>query len=257
MRTRGRSPFFDLFTTLTTDDRVYRGLVLPAQRLELLVSRLGLRRRRSLPPLEKRRLLADAARRRRVRNFVETGTYLGDTAYELSRVVEHVYTIELDPGLQTRAEQRFGSIPNVTVLRGDSAEVLPALLPTLEGPTLFWLDAHYSGGVTARGPEPSAAREELAAILAHWTPGSAVLIDDAHCFVGRDGYLSVKTIGRLVRASEAELELRIADDVIRVEPSTRAGRSRTSRRARSRPGGSARAARAGAASERSRRSPRA
>lgn len=211
-------PLFEAVTTLTKDHRIYRSLVRTGQRVELLLDAAGLRRRVSPPPLYKRDLLTAYARALGPRIFVETGTYLGDTAFDLAEVVEHVYTIELDPELAARARERFSDIANVTVLQGDSGELLRELVPLLGEPVLFWLDAHYSGHVTAQGGAESPIADELAAVLSHWTDDSAVLIDDADCFVGRAGYLSRRTLRGLVRERAPKLDMVVERNVIRLVP---------------------------------------
>jgi hypothetical protein len=39
----------------------------------------------------------------------------------------------------------------ITVLQGDSGNVITRVMQEVFQPVLFWLDAHYSGGITARG----------------------------------------------------------------------------------------------------------
>jgi len=108
--------------------------------------------------------------------LIETGTYLGDTTAACAPSFRRVYTIELDPALAERARQRFEGT-NVTVLEGDSAEVLRTLVPQVERPAVFWLDAHFCGEHTANSPLP--LLEELEIIQRHGAP-DVVLIDDAH-----------------------------------------------------------------------------
>ena len=39
------------------------------------------------------------------------------------------------------------------ILQGDSTDVLPEVVEKMDEPTLFWLDGHYSGGITASGEQ--------------------------------------------------------------------------------------------------------
>lgn len=80
--------------------------------------------------------------------WVETGTFMGDTASLLSATAKKVYTIEPDRALYEKALVRFKGNPNIQVLHGLSEDVLPTLLSTLKGTVNFWLDGHYSGGIT-------------------------------------------------------------------------------------------------------------
>ena len=83
-------------------------------------------------------------------------------------------------------------------------------------PALFWLDAHYSGPITARGVLDTPIVQELAAIRAHPVAGHVVLIDDMRDFTGADGYPTVDGARRLDprrRIPAAIVEVR--DDVLR------------------------------------------
>ena len=114
--------------------------------------------------------------------FVETGTYLGDTAAAASVVFRSVHTIELSEALAQKATARFATVPHVQVLQGDSATMLAQVVTRLTGPALFWLDGHYSEGVTACGAQNTPIREELEVIAQSAPPGSVILIDDLRLF---------------------------------------------------------------------------
>jgi len=91
------------------------------------------------------------ARQFDLRVLVETGTYLGEMVDAMRTAFGRVYSIELDQELYWRAVQRFAGRGSVTIVQGDSSKVLPQLLAELAEPVLFWLDGHYSAGVTAKG----------------------------------------------------------------------------------------------------------
>jgi hypothetical protein len=93
--------------------------------------------------------------------WVETGTYLGDTTSILSTVAKMVYSIEPEPTLFSKAEQRFSNTSNVKIIKGLSEEVFPKLLPTISGNVCFWLDGHYSEGITFKGPQDTPIMDEL------------------------------------------------------------------------------------------------
>jgi hypothetical protein len=114
-------------------------------------------------------------------DFIETGTYRGDTAAWASAHFPRVATIELSPVFHAAAQARFRAQPAVRALQGESSAVLGEVVPALTGPALFWLDAHWSGLDTA-GREiecPLLAEVTLinAAPLVH-----TVLVDDARLF---------------------------------------------------------------------------
>jgi hypothetical protein len=167
------------------------------------------------PPLVKRRTLRCYARRHGLRTFVETGTFYGDTAAAIRSQVDTVITIEISPQLAADARRRFERDRQVRVLEGDSGRLLPEVLNDLSHATLFWLDGHYSGGVTGRGDTDTPVRAELAAIFRHAVRGHVILIDDARHFDGR-AYPSLDEIAELARSADYRFEVR--DDIIRLTP---------------------------------------
>lgn len=112
--------------------------------------------------------------------WVETGTYKGDTSALLALSSKKVYTIEPAEQLFLDARARFQDTPNVEVINGLSEQVFPSLLPTLSGSVNFWLDGHYSTGVTYQGPKDCPLIEELESIEKNIKNFSQVviLIDD-------------------------------------------------------------------------------
>ena len=80
-----------------------------------------------------------------LKHFIETGTLFGHTTLHASYWFEHVTTIELSEELHALAEATLKSRTNVRCLHGNSAELLPDTVKTLDGPSLFFLDAHWSG----------------------------------------------------------------------------------------------------------------
>ncbi len=140
----------------------------------------------------KRALLRDVAKRYELRVLVETGTYMGETAWALRRDLDRIETIELEPALARLARIRFKRVPNVHVHEGDSASVLPRILESLTEPALFWLDAHPSTDRTARDA-PIPLQAELAAIGRHSVSGHVVLVDDLK-YAGTPGYPALEEI---------------------------------------------------------------
>ncbi|ADE40199.1 O-methyltransferase [Candidatus Puniceispirillum marinum] len=134
------------------------------------------------PDLVKRRLLM----RHAIHNatFVETGTFLGNTTVFLASFSAKTYTIEPEEKLYEMARQRFANSPKIDALKGTSEERFPELLPLLSGDINFWLDGHYSGGITFKGDSECPVASELEQIeknLVRFDKVS-VLIDDVRCF---------------------------------------------------------------------------
>lgn len=111
---------------------------------------------------------------------IETGTRLGNGAATLAAIFPEVFTIELSPELHAAATQRFAANPRVTVVHGDSGTELARQMNS-QVPTLYFLDAHWSGGPTAGEEIDCPIRDELPA-LAQGHPDDCILIDDAHLF---------------------------------------------------------------------------
>lgn len=177
-------------------------------------------RLRHTPPPEavKRQVLREYARAYRLRTFVGTGTYLGDTVEALRGDVDRVYSIELSEALHAEARERFAGVQNVELIKGDSGPELARLLPRLTVPALFWLDGHYSGGVTARGDNDTPIMQELRHILTAPDLGHVIVIDDARCFGHDEGYPTIREVRRLVCRLRPGLDVRIGGNSVRITP---------------------------------------
>jgi hypothetical protein len=169
------------------------------------------------PPAIKRRIVRSYVQRYRVHTFVETGTYLGDTLEYVARTGVHCLSVELSPFYFKLAQARFAAMPNVELLQGDSRDVLRQLVAPLNRPALFWLDGHYSGGNTALGPSETPIIEELKCLLARGDAGHIILIDDARCFDGTNGYPALAELMNIITGiSGASVE--ISNDIVRITP---------------------------------------
>jgi hypothetical protein len=119
-----------------------------------------------------------------LRGFIETGTYLGHSLENVCGSFERAVSIELSPELHQAALQKFADRPNVILLQGDSARRIVDATALCAGlPTLYWLDAHWSAGNTARGEENTPILTELALIADRVSPDDVVLIDDMRQFI--------------------------------------------------------------------------
>jgi hypothetical protein len=114
--------------------------------------------------------------------FVETGTFMGDTTEVARRMFEKVYTIEVKEDLYVQARNRFKPYPSVTCYLGDSSILLGDICKTLDKPTCFWLDGHYSAGNTGSGAKRVPLYEELELIMTHCKVPCVILIDDCRLF---------------------------------------------------------------------------
>ncbi len=90
---------------------------------------------------------------------------------------------------------------------------LPEICRKLDGPSLFYLDGHYSGGFTGRGDKDSPIIEELNAILTNTNYPFKIVIDDARLFGIDPSYPSIADIERLL-STKGRRVLRIENDAI-------------------------------------------
>jgi hypothetical protein len=165
-------------------------------------------------PLIKRALIRRELLRFKADSLVETGTYLGDTVWFLRRAVPRLYTIELEPRLAALARRRFRHWAHIEVLEGDSGEVLEQLAPTLSGRVVFWLDGHYSSGITGRGAVDSPIWAELTAITRSCRANYSIMIDDARLFGSDPAYPTLAEIRRFLEDRISKCQLRVENDIV-------------------------------------------
>jgi FkbM family methyltransferase len=150
--------------------------------------------------------------------FIETGTYEGDTTYGVKDNFKKLYSIELSEMLYKRSVERFLQYPHVQLLQGDSGQIIPKILSELKEPAIFYLDGHFSGGLTVKTDVNTPIWEELSAILEHPIKDHIILIDDARLFVGEKGYPTVKELLDLIQKSGQKKSFEIEDDLISIVP---------------------------------------
>tara|TARA_B110000977_G_C10926957_1_gene435491 strand:- start:150 stop:749 length:600 start_codon:yes stop_codon:yes gene_type:complete len=132
--------------------------------------------------------------------WIETGTFLCTTTDFLRKRYPHVHSIEPSREFFDAAVERLGGL-NVTFYNDVSENILPQLLPVLKGDINFWLDGHYSAGLTFRGLKDCPVEDELNAIGANIDNFRkiSILIDDVRCFVPSGSeYSSYPSINYLV-----------------------------------------------------------
>ena len=107
---------------------------------------------------------------------------MGESVENVCGSFDKVYTIELCPKLAQKAIQKFTKESHVHVIQGDSSLKMPDICKELDLPTFFWLDGHWSGGNTARGPVDCPLLEECRAIADHCKVEAVIAIDDVRLF---------------------------------------------------------------------------
>lgn len=147
--------------------------------------------------------------------LIETGTYLGDMVNAQQKNFSKIISIELSLDLFEKAQQRFEKNENISILHGDSSKVLPLILQDLDEPSIFWLDGHYSGGITAKGEKECPIYEELDAIFSSSPFNHILLIDDARLFVGKRDYPTIEELYIYVLNRNRGYKMDVLDDIIR------------------------------------------
>jgi hypothetical protein len=170
-----------------------------------------------LPHIVKFKTLINYSRRHNINILVETGTFEGGMVRKCRRHFKHIWTIELDKHLAKKAEKRLFKFKNINVIHGDSASELARLLPSIDEPALFWLDAHYSAGNTAKGITETPLLDELQSIRNHGIKSHVILIDDVRYF-GQGDYPTVAEIEHKLLQINSDYTITISKDILRCEP---------------------------------------
>ena len=171
-------------------------------------------RPRRIPHIVKQRTVLSYARQFGLTTLVETGTYYGEMIAAVGAKFRCVYSIEIDPGLAELARKRFQRLPHVTIVEGDSQNVVPALLADLNQACLWWLDAGYCGWAGETG-NSGRLGIEMQAVLADGAHEHVILMDDA------DG---VKGLAELIASIESqypERRVEVTQNIIRITPRVR------------------------------------
>lgn len=166
------------------------------------------------PNFVRRAMLLSEARNVGAEIFVETGTFQGETSWCFRRLFRQIYTIEVDPTLASLARNRFRKCPSVNLIEGDSAFILPELCKKLDAPSLFFLDGHYSGGITGMGSEECPVLDEMRAIFNNITHPFGIVIDDARLFGSKPSYPSISTLKEFLVEQGSKMHIRIENDAI-------------------------------------------
>ena len=102
-------------------------------------------------PVEiKHKTIFEYAQANKIDILVETGTFLGATISAALPFFQRIYSIEVKKELANNAKAKFKDNEKVTIIEGDSEQELGELIKSLDKPVVFWLDGHYSGGITGK-----------------------------------------------------------------------------------------------------------
>jgi hypothetical protein len=128
-------------------------------------------------------------------NWIETGTYLGDTTRFLAKTFPNLIVTSLEPDftLFSFNKSRLSKFHNIKLVNSTSENSLSDLVSNETGTLNFWLDGHFSGDITFKGQIYSPILEELNIIERNISRLKVcVFIDDIRDFTGDEqtGYPS-------------------------------------------------------------------
>lgn len=169
------------------------------------------------PHIQKRRQIKEFSSKYKIATLVETGTYMGDMVYAMRNQFSEIYSIEFSQVLYERAKLRFANQKNVHLLQGDSALRMQEVVQSVKGPAIFWLDAHYSGGITGRADLETPIVKEIEFILSR-PENHVLIIDDARCFNGTHDYPVVEAIRAQIQSLKPAYAVYVKYDAIIAEP---------------------------------------
>lgn len=180
--------------------------------------------KRSVPEEVKWHLILHYAKRFNLDTLVETGTAVADTLVHVGHAFKNIYSFELMESYWSVAKQNLEEAQIEAEVFNESSvsQTFINLVKNLEGPALFYLDAHYSGegtGSDSSLPTPHVpVRQELKIITTHsyYNDRNIIIVDDARCFKGQefhsdeyDGYPSMEELRDIV--SETHIVYHQAD----------------------------------------------
>jgi hypothetical protein len=170
------------------------------------------------PHVVKQDAIDNYRRKSGIKVLVETGTYYGDMVVAQKDSFSRIYSIELGVDLWEEAKKKFEPFSHIEILQGDSGKVLLGLMPRIAEPVIFWLDGHYSAGVTALGEKVCPVFEELDAIFTDKSSQHILLIDDARLFKGDGDYPTIEALKAHMKNKNPDYSMDVRDDIIRFTP---------------------------------------
>jgi len=114
-------------------------------------------------------------------NFIESGTFLGQTIFPFEPYFNNLYTVEIKEDLFQNAKKMYTG-NKIHFYHGDSGNVFKDIIPEIKGKSIIFLDAHWSCGITGKGEKDVPLYEELQCIINYHKDEAVIIIDDVRLF---------------------------------------------------------------------------
>ena len=168
------------------------------------------------PHIIKQKIVKMYAKHFGIEIFIETGTGNGSMVKKIRKFFKKIHSIELSTTLYNIAKERLSKYEHVKLYYGNSSKVLPVIVKNIKKPCLFWLDAHFSGGKTARGDLITPIRQELSTILEFSNKNSVILIDDANSFDANRNYPTLNELLKQIKEKWLNISFIVKENIIRI-----------------------------------------
>ena len=127
-----------------------------------------------------------------------------------------IFSIELDEALYEHEKKKFSKFAHISIVQGDSGELLPVILADITQPCLFWLDGHCSSGITAKGELETPITQEPHYILAHFVEEHNLFADDARHLTVQKDYSNIEKLKNMIFKKHPDWSFEVKYDIIRV-----------------------------------------
>ena len=165
-----------------------------------------------------------------IQNFIETGTYMGETTEWASQHFERVETVEAYEKIYTETSTKLVHLKNIRFHLGDSSKLLPSIIEGLRGPSLFFLDAHgfYGWGQDAVHIIKTITYnmfpllKELHIIIKNFCENKVIIIDDIRLMTllryQYDRILPYPSLSEIIHTLDDTLEFFLFHDCMVILP---------------------------------------
>jgi hypothetical protein len=134
-----------------------------------------------MPSLDKQFLLALKEDYTKYNNFIESGTFYGETTLAMEPFFNKLYTVEIKQEFYTNFKNNYKG-NKIEIFLGESSDIFTEILPSIQTPSIFFLDGHWSCGNTGKGKKDCPLYEELTSIINNFKYKAIIIIDDVRLF---------------------------------------------------------------------------